>query len=77
MTAELLVSEVKNNYTVTQTRQSVSNGISIGSAVLAGRTNVTNRQTNKQTDRQTVSNKPLLRCGLIIPSAERPQRMIS
>jgi len=39
------------------------NGISIGSAVFAGITNVTNRQAETQTDRLTTL---MLRCGLII-----------
>jgi len=52
------------------------NGISIGSAVLAGLTSVTERQTDRQTDKQT--NGPrctrsvtyvVLRCDLIIISS--------
>jgi len=62
---------IYNTWFLEPTRDQGTNGISVGSAVFAGLTTVTNRQTDRQTDHATSSVTTgriyvVLRCGLNI-----------
>jgi len=64
---------LSNTWFIEPTRAHNPNGISIGSAVFAGLTSVTDRQTDHATRSVTIGSiyvrSSLLRCGLIITDA--------
>ena len=61
---------IYNTWFLEPTRDQGTNGISVGSAVFAGLTTVTNRQTDRQTDRSryfVCNNRPHLRSTAVRP----------